>query len=101
MVEKLLSAIFLFGIGYGIAFVAGWWFPWTSIVFGVLLLIAAVVAIFDANSRNAAGFGGIVFLAVFGVLLFRSGRAELRSNTAISAEVGKLVQRDSWGLLFE
>ena len=90
MFEKLFSAAFLFGIGYGITFVAGWWFPWTSIVFGVFLLFATVVAIFDGNTRSSLGFTGIVVFALFGVLLFRSGRAELRSKAAITAEVERI-----------
>ena len=90
MVEKMFSAVALFGFGYVIAFLAGWWFPWTSIVVGVVLVVAAVAVVFDRNSWSAGGFGGILILAVFGVLLFRSGRAELRTNDAAVAEVERI-----------
>ena len=90
MVEKMFSAVALFAFGYVTAFLAGWWFPWTSIVVGVVLVVAAVAVVFDRNSWSAGGFGGILILAVFGVLLFRSGRAELRTNDAAVAEVERI-----------
>lgn len=86
MRDKLMGAVGIFGIGYGIAFIAGWWFPWTSIVVGVLLLILTAFALFDAKVRKELGVAGIVSFVVFGFLLFRSGRAELSNNAAIEAE---------------
>ena len=93
MRDRLILAAVLFGIGYAITFLVGWWFPWTSIVVGVLLLVVTVLALFDADTRAAMGFAGFLGFAVFGFLLFRSGRAELRNNAAITAEVEKIGQR--------
>lgn len=93
MRDRLISAAVLFSIGYAITFLAGWWFPWTSIVVGVLLLVATGLALFDADIRAGMGVAGFLGFAVFGFLLFRSGRAELRHNAAITAEVKKIGQQ--------